>query len=61
MDLKHIAGGVLLALMIAAVAFQISDFRKALAAKERPDVWRLGLGVVLFVGTLVWFVAELPV
>ena len=59
MDLKHIAGGILIALMIAGVAFQLGDFRKALAAKERADVWRLGFGVALFVGALVWFVADL--
>ena len=59
MDLKHIAGGFLLAGMIGAVAFQISAFRKALAAKERADVWRLGFGIVLFVGALVWFVVGL--
>jgi len=58
-DLKYIAGGVLLALMIALVAFQIGDFHKALAAKERADAWRLGFGVVLFIGALVWFIADL--
>jgi hypothetical protein len=60
MDWKLAAYPLIVASPVAGAGFQLFDFRKAWAGKDRGNRVGLGLGVMLFAGALMVWVLRWP-